>query len=184
MSKATGIANVKDFPDHPAWSVMKNATTDAERYAAGQYVTEPVPFPDLDKPAPRFFADLPWPSENGDATADIMARLASADDLEAATDQQSSRKPSDTLGQPVTVLGVQARRSDIEDSTWGACVALTVSVDGGPPEVMFSGSPEVCVVAWRRYVEGKLPFSGEFVGRGQKKAGRNQAVGFRLVEAF
>lgn len=167
-------------PQGSAFDLLKAADTPKARQEAGRYAVEAVPVPDFKYPVPRFFFDLPWADdENG--FDDILAQLAAAEDIEAATERKELRKIDEVIGRPVVVLGALARRSEVEaDAKWGAYLSLTVSVDGAEPEVLNSGHGEVCVTVWRLYCEGRLPAAGMFVKRGEPKVGRKQPIGFQV----
>lgn len=167
-----------------AWAMVKDANNATERFTAGQYAVEPIPVPEFDRPVPRFFFDLPWGDDDDATVAGILAQLASADDIDTATHPTELRKASELVGEPVTVLGMVARKSGVEDAAWGAYLACTVSVDGGEPEMLPIGSPQICVTLWRRWCEGRFPVSGQIVALGSKKPGRNQPLGFEIEEAF
>jgi hypothetical protein len=171
-------------PEGSAWAEVTKANTDMERYQAGQYAIEAVDVAGFDHPVPRFFFDLPW-ADAGDTVIDgILAQLASAPDISQATGVKELRKARDLVGQPVTVLGVSAVSGDLEDSRWGAYTRLTVSVDGGAPEVLNVSAAQVQVTMWRLFCEGLLPASGRFVELAAAKKGRNAPLGFSYEEKF
>lgn len=167
-------------PEGSAFELLKAATDAKSRFEAGHYALGTVTVPGVDNPIPRFFFDLPWAESDEGAFDAILAQLAGAENIEEATHRKELRKLEDVIGQPATILGVVARQSDVEDSKWGAYLSLTVSVDGGEPEVINSGNGEVCVTAWRLYCEGRLPAQGVFVHRGEARKGRSQPIGFQV----
>ena len=171
-------------PEGSAFELFKSAATDRERFEAGKFATTAVAVPGFAKPVPPLFFDLPWNDDTDEVRLGILAQIAGASDIEKATQAKELRRAGDIIGQPVEVLGVAARVSDVEDADWGAYVVLTCSVDGGDPEAIPVGAPEVCVVMWRVYCEGKLPVRGTFVRRGREKAGRDQPIGFQLETDF
>lgn len=163
-----------------AYEVLKAATDGASRYAAGQYAMELVAVENVDIPVPRFFLDLPWAESDDGAFDSILTQLAASDDIAEATHQKELRKLEDLCNVPAVILGAVARVSDVPDSRWGAYLSLTVSFDGGEPEVISTGNGEVCVTVWRLYCEGRLPMSGMFVKRGEARKGRKQPIGFQV----
>lgn len=170
------------IPGDGAWATLQKAQTQAERYAAGQYATEAIPVPEFDAPVPRFFFDLPW-ADDDEATVDtILANLAGAEDLEAATAGNELRKLDAIIGEPVEVFDIRARKSEVDEAKWGAYLTLALSVDGGPQEVISSGHGQVCVTMWRCFMEDRLPVRGVFKKLGTPTKGRNQPIGF-MVES-
>jgi len=176
----------KDVERRPdgAFDVLKAATTDLERYEAGQYAIELVPLVHGSGEIPRFFYDLPWANDDADVVSGILAQLASAPDIAKATQAKELRKVNDLVDQPVTVLGLAVRTSDVEDAAWSGYLSLTVSVDGGAPEVINTGAAQVCVTMWRLWCEGRLPASGRFTKLGAPQKGRNQPLGFVVEDRF
>lgn len=167
-------------PEGGAFATLAAATTAADRYAAGQAALELISVPGMTKPAPKFMFDLPWAEDDDAAVADILARLAAAEDITDATAEKDLRKVKDIAGQDVTILDLRVRPSDVEDSDWGCYLSLAVSVDGGPQEVINTGAAQVAVVLWRCWCEGRFPVTGQFRLLGQAKPGRSQPVGFRV----
>lgn len=172
------------IPEGGAFATLKGATTDAERYEAGRFATTPVDVPGFTYPVPPLFFDLPWADDDDEVAAGILAQIAGAADIEKATTGAELTDPYDIIGEPVTVLGGVARRSDIPDAKIGAYLSLTVSVDGGDPEVINTGAGEVYVVFWRMWCEGRVPFRGSFTLKGTPKKGRKQPLGFKVESAL
>lgn len=171
-------------PQGSAFDMFKAADTELARYEAGQFAVNPIPVPGFKYPVPPLFFDLPWNDDDDEIQAGILAQLASAADIDAATAAKELTDPYDILGKPVTILGVSARMSDVEDAKWGAYMVLTCSVDNGAPEAITTGAGEVCVLVWRRFCEGRMPIGGSFVLRGSPKTGRKQPLGFEVEDAF
>lgn len=171
-------------PAGSAFDMFRAATTERERWEAGQFAVKPIPVPGFKYPVPPMFFDLPWNDDNDEIVEGILTGLAAAEDLVEATQDREMPDAADYVGRNVTVLGVAARVSDIEDARWGAYLTLTISVDNGAPEIVTTGAGEVCVLMWRLYCESKLPAAGRFVLRGAKKEGRKQPVGFALDAPF
>lgn len=167
-------------PEGSAFDLLKAAADPKARMEAARYAVEAIPVPDFKFPVPRMFFDLPWSGDDAESFDAILAQMAGAEDIEAATSDAELTDPYDIIGVPVTVFGVIARKSDLEDSRWGAYLALTASVDGGEPETINTGAGEVCVVMWRLYCEGRLPAHGVFDVKGEKKKGRKQPLTFRV----
>lgn len=171
-------------PEGSAFDLWKAATNDRQRWEAGQYAVTPVPVPGFKYPVPPMFFDLPWNDDNDEIVAGILTGLAAAEDLEAATQNREPRDLGELAGRAIEILGVAARTSDVEDAKWGAYLMLTVTIDGGPPEVVTTGAGEVCVLCWRLFCEGKLPAKGVVTLRGAKREGRKQPVGIALESDF
>ena len=172
-------------PEGSAFELLKAAGNATERFAAGQYAITPVPVPGFTHPVPPLFFDMPWNDDDDEIVSGILANLAAAEDIVEATSAKELRDPTDVLGQRVQILGVAARKSDVEDAKWGAYMSLTVSVEGNPPEVMNTGAGQVAVTVWRLFCEGRLPATGKFVEYGAAKQGRNRPLGFEVDgEAF
>jgi hypothetical protein len=167
-----------------AWQTWLAATNDVERFEAGKFATTPVPVPGFLSPVPPMFFDMPWADDNESTVGSILANLAAAEDIAAATEDRELRDPKDICGAKVVVLGLAARRSELPDASWGAYLSLTCSVDGGSPEVLNTGAGEVCVTMWRAWCQGMLPLTGTFVLRGSAKEGRNQPLGFQIEPTF
>lgn len=173
-------------PEGSAYDLLVAASDYPTRLEAARYAVEAVPVPGFEWPVPRMFFDLPWANDGESVVDDILAQVAAAEDLEVATSNAELTDPYDILGQPVTVLGVVARQSQLtvrpgeNDPKWGAYLTLTCSVAGAPPEVINTGSGEVCVVMWRLYCGGLLPAHGVFDVKGQPVKGRKQPLTFRL----
>ncbi len=163
---------------------LREATDFRSRIEAMRLALEPVPLPDFAFPVPPFFADLPWAASNEDGVVlDILARLGATEDITQINDA-GLRDPMDILGQPCEILGVVARKTDLDDAKWGAYVSITLSVDGADPEVINTGAGEVCVVMWRLYCDGQLPMRGRFDVKGEKIKGRAQPITFRCEPEF
>lgn len=171
-------------PEGSAYDLLKAADTPTSKYEAGRYAVEAVEVPGFVHPVPRFMFDLPWNDDDDEIVAGILANIAAADNLEAATAGQELRDPGDLCGERVRILGVAARKSDLDDAKWGAYVTLTVSVNDGPPEVLNTGAGQVAVTAWRLYCDGALPANGTFVKYGTPKPGRSQPLGFQVEGEF
>ena len=169
-------------PEGSAYELLKAAKTDAERFEAGQYAVTKIEVPGFDLPVPRFFFDLPWVPEGDEVFESMLATMAAADDIDAASAERELVSAEDLVGKPVRVLGGMAQRSDLEEGSQGAYLWLTVSVEGGPPQLVLTGAAEVCVLFWRKYCAGQVPFDGRFITRGQGKKGRKPPIGF-AVEA-
>lgn len=167
-----------------AYEVLKAAATPEQRFEAGKYATELVPLVGGAGEVPRFFYDLPWADDDADVVSGILAQLAGAADIAEATKAKELRKAKDILGEPVTVLGLAVRTSDVEDAAWSGYLSLTVSVDGGPPEVINTGAAQVCVTMWRLWCEGRFPASGRFTELGAPQKGRNRPLGFVVEDKF
>lgn len=165
-----------------AWATLAAASSELERYQAGQFAITPLPVPGFLAPVPPLFFDLPWADDDDATVTGILAGLAAAEDIDKATEATELRDPAELCGQTVTVLGVTARKSDLPKANWGAYLSMTCSVEGGPPEVLNTGAGEVCVVMWRRWCEGRIPVTGTFIKRGSAKEGRNQPLGFQIEE--
>jgi hypothetical protein len=181
MSKTVpATTDAESYANDGAWATLCRCSTPAGRFAAGQFAITPVPVPGFLSPVPPMFFDLPWADDNEATVAGILAGLAAADDIAAATESTDLVDPADLVGSRIEVLGISARKSALTDATWGAYLALTCSVDGGPPQVVNTGAGEVCVVMWRCWCEGVMPVTGTFVLRGSAREGRSQPLGFQI----
>lgn len=165
---------------YSAYELVAKAANETERYAAGQYAIETVNDPATGQPMPRFIFDLPWAADGGDAQDEILARVAAADDIEQASEETKLRKARSIVGERVLVYGLLARASDVEESKWKCYLALTCSVANGGTEVINCGAPQVMVIMWRAYMEGKLPLLGTFIEVGTPKKGQDRALSFRI----
>jgi hypothetical protein len=172
------------IPEGGAFAQLMNAQTPMERFQAGQWAVEAVKVPGFKAPVPRFMFDLPWAQSNEETVTQILANLAAADDIEKATADKELRSPEEIAGQPVTVLDVVCRPSDVDDAKWGAYMSLMCTVAGAPPEVINTGAGQVAVTMWRCYCQGLLPVTGTFKLLGTPTKGRSQPVGFSVESSF
>lgn len=173
---ATTTANV--------WAEIQAAATPIEKHRLARWAVEAVEVPGFDHPVPRFFFDLPWAGDDNSVVDSILADIITAEDITTVTDRRESRKLADIKGRPVVVHGIEAARGDLEDSRWGAYLKVTISVDGGDPELFFVSSAQVTVTLWRLFMEGRLPAEGVFVEVAAAKKGQSAPMGFQVEEAL
>lgn len=178
MSKE--VANINDS----AWAVVQAATTAVEKYDAGRFALTTARVTKSGKDIPAFMLDLPWAGDDTETVDNILIELIGAENIEEATGERELRKPKDIANRAVTVFDIKMRESDLEDARWGAYASLAVSVDGGPQEVINTGSSQVLITLWRCWCEGRFPVSGTFRLLGTPTKGRNQPVGFSVESAL
>ena len=169
---------------HPTWTMVQAAGSYQEKVAAGRKALDLVTLPDLARPVPLFFVDMPWASTEG-AQEDIVARMLAAPTLEEGTSSPDKLAPlGDYVGKVLTIHDAVARPGTLEDA-WGAYLSLDITVQGSEAHtVVNTSSLEVCAAVWRAIMESRLPLTGQVVLKGAPVKGRNQPIGFMVESPF
>lgn len=168
----------------PVWDQVTAATEHKARIAASRRALEMVTLPDLTKPVPMFFVDLPWVENREAAQDEILARIIAAESLEAASTDDALLKLEEVVGKTITIHGVVARAGTIDDG-WGAYASLDVTVGADETHrVINTSSKEVCVVTWRAHCENRFPLTALVILKGNPTPGRDQPVGLVVEQAF
>lgn len=168
----------------PVWNAVQAATDHQARISASRDALSLVTLPDLTKPVPKFFVDLPWAEDREAAQDEILARIIAADSLDSATHDDALVKLEDVVGKTIIIHGATARPGTIDDG-WGAYLSLDVTVaEDLEHKVINTSSKEVCVITWRAHCEGKFPLMAHVILKGNPTPGRNQPVGLVVEESF
>jgi hypothetical protein len=167
-----------------AWVMVRDADSPEAKYQAAQYAISEWYRAKTGNPIPQLYRDLPQAEDSSGAVESILTHLIMADDLEAATDVEAGRSLTDIVDKPVIVSRIAWRESDVEGDGWGAYVLLECSVDGAAPEVYSTSAKQVVTVLWRCYCMGWFPVRGYFRLLGNKRAGRDQPIGFQVESGF
>jgi hypothetical protein len=168
----------------PMWDLVAHAADRQARMEASREALSLITLPDLARPVPKLFVDLPWANRE-DAQADILARIIAADTLEQALGGDDELPDMDTyVGKQLVIWAVVARPGTIEEG-WGAYISLDITVGDDPAhQVVNTSSAEVTVDVWRAYCEGRLPLACTPMLKGRPTAGRDQPIGLIVETRF
>lgn len=164
----------------PVWDMIQTAPDRMAKVAAARDALTLVAWPNLARPVPKLFADLPW-VDRDEAQADILTRLIAADSLEDALNAEDDLPDMvEYVGKSITIWSVTARKGDIEEG-WGAYVSLDITVGKeAVHQVVNTSAAEIVVDCWRAHCERRFPFTALVILKGKPTAGRDQPIGLAI----
>jgi hypothetical protein len=178
-------SEVEELRAGSPWFQVQSATTPALRQEAARRALDQWGVSAAGNPIPALAIDLPRAGDNEGSVDDILTNLITAESIETASTSTTLRHAADLVGVAVEVRRIAWRESDIAGEGWGMYVLLEVAhVDTGLSETISTGAKQVIVTLWRCWCEGLFPVRGSFVALGQKRAGRDQPVGFQVETAL